>query len=142
MSKCGTAIIVLGLAVCAYPAGHSFAQEPQSKPKGDETPTKVEATQKGEKTREELLENLDEVHGKRGRRLFRTAYWAAGLQGDMRAIYDSYGYPSSRYREVKAGVNYERWTYLDAGKQFIFRDGRLIRTREFNPGSATGISLK
>lgn len=117
-------------------AGASFAQDTSEESDAKIAPSEEEITQ------EDLLEAQDSVHGKRGRRLFKTAYWAAGLTGDMKSIYDSYGYPSSRYREQKAGVVLEKWTYLEAGRQFIFRDNKLTRTRRFSPGSALGIYLK
>jgi len=116
--------------------GPSVAQDTPEEPAPEDT-LAVE-----EMTREDLLEVQASVRGKRGRRLFKTAYWAAGLTGDMRAIYDSYGYPSSRYREDKAGVMLEKWTYLEAGRQFVFRDKKLARTRRFNPGSAVGVYLR
>jgi hypothetical protein len=97
-----------------------------------------ETTGAKEITREDLLEVLDQVHGKRGRRQFKAAYWAAGLEGDKKKIYDTYGHPSSRYREDRAGVVVERWTYIDQGKQFIFQGNKLTRTRRFEPGTTPG----
>ncbi len=106
------------------------------------TPTEEEAvpaeagpTPPKEMTREELLETLIEVHGKRDRREFRAAYWVAGLEGDKKEIYDTYGNPSNRYREDRAGAVVERWIYAEDGKQFIFRDNKLTSTRTFKPGT-------
>ena len=124
------------LIVCLLWNGPSIAQDTPAEPAQGDTLASEEVT------KEDLLEAQASVRGKRGRRLFKTAYWAAGLTGDMKAIYDSYGYPSSRYREEKAGVMLEKWTYLDAGRQFTFRDNKLARTRRFNPGSAVGAYLK
>ena len=128
----GLAGLVLGIPLVDV----SLGQETSGKSAAEVAPAQEEMTQ------EDLLEAQGSVHGKRGRRLFKTAYWAAGLIGDMKRIYDTYGYPSSRYREQKAGVVLERWTYLDAGLQFTFRDDKLTRTRHFNPGSALGVYLK
>jgi hypothetical protein len=133
-----TAICALaGLGLIITLAGASFAQDAPDEPDIEVTPAEEE-----EITQEDLLEAQDSVHGKRGRRLFKTAYWVAGLTGDMKRIYDSYGYPSGRYREHKVGVILEKWTYNEAGRQFIFNGDRLTRTRRFNPGSALGIYLK
>jgi hypothetical protein len=136
MMKSAVVITVTCLIMGLPLAVSSIAQEASDEP----APGDTLATER--MTREDLLEAQASIHGKRGRRLFKTAYWAAGLTGDMKRIYDSYGNPSSRYREWKAGVMLEKWTYLEAGRQFIFRDDRLARTRRFNPGSAIGAYLK
>jgi hypothetical protein len=143
MLKIAIVAISLSLALSAPLAYEALAGEPAGQPETEEIPGEAELIQEDEEvTREDLLETLSEVHGKRGRRIFKAAYWAAGLESDMKKIYDTYGYPSSRYREEKAGVMLEKWTYLDAGKQFVFRDNRLTKTKRFNPGSAVGIYLK
>jgi hypothetical protein len=151
MLKYAIASVGLALALCAFPITDVPAQDTGAgaKPQEAETvteaepqPEETEAAGEEDMTREDLLESLDQVHGKRARRLFKTAYWAAGLEGDMKAVYDAYGYPSTRYREVTAGVTLEKWTYLDDGTQFIFRDRKLTGTRDFNPGSALGIYIK
>lgn len=129
-------LALAGLMVCLPLACASLAQETPEEPATEVTPAEEEITQ------EDLLEDQASVHGKRGRRLFKTAYWAAGLTGDMKSIYDTHGYPSSRYREYKAGVMIEKWSYLEAGRQFIFRGDKLARTRRFVPGSAVGIYLE
>ena len=133
--------LVLGLVLSAPLADTPLAQDTEEESEAEEALAEEEPAE-AEVTRQDLLESLSEVRGKRGRRLFKTAYWAAGLEGDMKRIYDDLGYPSGRYREEKAGVTLEKWTYFEAGKQFIFRDTSLTRTREFNPGSALGIYLK
>lgn len=143
MLKIAVMAIGLSLFLSTPSADHALGRETAEESETEEAPGEVEIIQEDEEiTREDLLERLSEVRGKRGRRMFKAAYWAAGLEADMKRIYDTYGYPSSRYREEKAGVILEKWTYLEAGKQFVFRDNRLARTREFNPGSATGIYLK
>jgi hypothetical protein len=132
----------LVLIVCA--AAGLFSQESR----GRSTDATSEITgETGEEaveevTREDLLSTRGSVHGMKGRRLFRTAYWAAGLSGDMKRTYETHGYPSGRHREVKAGVTIEKWTYIAEGKQFVFRGDRLVRTERSIPGSATGIYLK
>jgi hypothetical protein len=130
-------ILVLALSLAA--TGGSPAEDARTGPEAENT-RMAETTEEGV-TQEDLLEILDRVHGERARRLFRIAYWAAGLEGDMKAVYGEYGYPSYRYREIKVGITLEKWTYLDEGKQFVFRDGELERTRKFNPGSAAGLYL-
>lgn len=136
MLKSAVVIGLAGLFLSVPLVGGSLAQDTSEESAAEVTPAEEEITQ------EDLLEAQGSVHGKRGRRLFKTAYWAAGLTGDMKEIYDSYGYPSSRFREQKVGVVLEKWTYLEAGRQFIFRDDKLTRTRNFNPGSALGVYLK
>jgi hypothetical protein len=142
MLKLGIGAVAVGLTLAAWSTGFadSGANADTTAARDAQVGTRVRMDR--EPSRQDLLEVAGQVHGKQGRRRFRTAYWIAGLEGDMRTIYDAYGYPSSRYRETKADVTFERWTYLDAGKQFIFRAGRLVRTREFNPGSAAGMSLR
>lgn len=129
-------VLALSLAV----AGGSSAADAETGPETGKI--RVERAEEEEITQADLLEILDSVHGERARRMFRIAYWAAGLEGDMKATYAEFGHPSYRYREIKAGITLEKWTYLNEGKQFIFRDGDLERTREFNPGSAAGLYLK
>ena len=127
--------------VCAQDTG-AGTHQPDSLRSPQPRPEDTQAAGYEGMTQEEMLEELDQVHGKHERRLFKTAYWAAGLEGDMRNIYDTYGYPSSRYREVEAGVTLEKWTYLEDGKQFIFRDGKLMRTGRVNLDSDLGVYLK
>ena len=50
----------------------------------------------------------------------------------MAAIYDRYGYPSARYREEKMGRVEEKWTYIDAGKQFTFSGSKMTREQRIN----------
>jgi hypothetical protein len=78
------------------------------------------------------------VESTREERAYRVALWASLLRGDMKTTYDAYGYPSTRYREAVLGRVLEKWTYIEAGKQFTFEDSRLVRTDEFNPGSLPG----
>jgi hypothetical protein len=140
MLKCGVLVAVLSIGMLIPPGGEVLGRE-VTDPEAAETVEPTEGDEEREVTRQDLLERLDEVHGKRGRRLFKAAYWAAGLEGDMKAIYQEHGHPSGRYREIKTGVVFETWTYLDLGKRFVFRDGNLAGTRDFNPGSALGVYL-
>lgn len=91
---------------------------------------------------EDAIPDPASVHGKRERRQFRIIWWAAHLRGDMKRIYETHGYPSSRYREEVMGRVVEKWTYIDEGKVFTFRDGRLTEKRQFNPGSFRGYSSR
>jgi hypothetical protein len=136
MMKSIAILAVVGLSLIIPLAGACRAEDTSEK-----SATEIKSADE-EITQEDLLEAQGSVHGKHGRRLFKTAYWAAGLAGDMKSTYDAYGYPSSRYREEKAGVVFEKWTYLEAGLQFTFRGDKLMATRRFNPGSALGIYLK
>jgi hypothetical protein len=88
-------------------------------------------------TQEDLLKTKGTVHGAGARAKFRTAYWAAGLEGDMKEIYNQYGYPSARYREEKMGRVEEKWTYMEAGKQFTFSGSKLIHERKINARSTS-----
>jgi hypothetical protein len=75
------------------------------------------------------------VESMREKRIFRMKWWAARLKGDMKATYLEHGYPSYRYREYVMGSVVEKWTYLRKGKQFTFKDARLIDVRSFRPGT-------
>ena len=86
-------------------------------------------------TQEDLLKTRGTVRGAGARAKFRTAYWAAGLEGDMKEIYNKYGYPSARYREEKMGRVEEKWTYIEAGKQFTFRGSTMTREQRLNTRS-------
>ncbi|MFC1800401.1 hypothetical protein ACFL2Z_05815 [Candidatus Eisenbacteria bacterium] len=97
----------------------------------------VAGAEEDEVTQEDLLKTKGTVHGAGDRAKFRTAYWAAGLQGDMKEIYNRYGYPSARYREEKMGRVEEKWTYLEAGKQFTFSGSKMTRERKTNTRSTS-----
>jgi len=97
----------------------------------------VACAEEDEVTQEDLLKTKGSVHGAGSRARFRTAYWAAGLEGDMKAIYDRYGYPSARYREDKMGRIEEKWTYIDAGKQFTFSGSKMTREQRINTRSTS-----
>ena len=97
----------------------------------------VALAEEDEVTQEDLLKTRGTVHGAGNRAKFRTAYWAAGLEGDMKDIYGRYGYPSARYREQKMGRIEEKWTYLEAGIQFTFSGSKLTRERKINTRSTS-----
>jgi hypothetical protein len=97
----------------------------------------VASADEDEVTQEDLLKTKGTVHGAGARARFRTAYWAAGLKGDMKVIYDRYGYPSARYREDKMGRVEEKWTYIEAGKQFTFSGSTMTRERKINTRSTS-----
>ena len=92
----------------------------------------VACAEEDEVTQEDLLKTKGTVHGAGSRARFRTAYWAAGLEGDMKEIYNRYGYPSARYREEKMGRVEEKWTYIEAGKQFTFSGSKMTREQRIN----------
>ena len=125
-------ILILGLilALLGGPALPGVASARVGESASQEEPSLSNQTEE-----DDLLSELKTVHGKRGRRLFRVKRWAALLRGDMKSTYETYGYPSSRYREEVMGRMVERWTYLEAGRQFTFSDGRLVRERRFAPRS-------
>jgi hypothetical protein len=68
-------------------------------------------------------------------RAYRLKLWAALLKGDMKEVYDTYGAPSTRYRESTMGRVIEKWIYADQSKEFSFQDGKLMKTVDFRPGS-------
>lgn len=82
-----------------------------------------------------LLAERKMVESMREKRIFRMKWWAARLRGDMKETYLEYGYPSYRYREYVMGSLVEKWTYLRKGKQFTFKEARLIDVRSFRPGT-------
>jgi hypothetical protein len=72
--------------------------------------------------------------GKKGRKYFRQSYYVANLQNDKLAVYEEYGYPIHRLREVAYGERTETWTYYEDGVEFVFdQDSNLIRSRTFSP---------
>ena len=97
----------------------------------------VACAEEDEVTQEDLLKTKGSVHGAGSRAKFRTAYWAAGLKGDMKDIYGRYGYPSARYRVEKMGRVEEKWTYLEAGKQFTFSGSKMTREQRINTRSTS-----
>jgi hypothetical protein len=68
-------------------------------------------------------------------RAYRLKLWAALLRGDMKDVYNTYGAPSTRYRESTMGRVVEKWVYAGRGKEFSFEGGKLGKTVDFRPGS-------
>ena len=70
-----------------------------------------------------------QVTGARERSNVRHFLYVKNLTGDKRAIYDEYGYTPYRLRMNEYGQIREKWTYYEAGKEFIFDQcGRLRET--------------
>jgi hypothetical protein len=82
---------------------------------------------------EEIVGGLRLATGKHGRKMWRIAFWVNTLTGDMARVFDSYGVPSSRYREETLGRVEETWTYLSEGLAITFHGDKIVRTREFMP---------
>jgi hypothetical protein len=61
-----------------------------------------------------------EVNGKRERSNIRHLLYLMSLTGDKKAIFDEYGYTPHRIRINGYGETREQWTYLEAGKIFLF----------------------
>ena len=101
-------------------------------------PARPESAELSAREDKELLSERKVVASELERRQFRIKWWAAHLPDDMRDVYDEYGYPSSRYREEVMGRLVERWTYVKHGRRFTFRDGLLMESRQFSPGTFKG----
>jgi hypothetical protein len=86
-------------------------------------------------TEEEIVGGLRLAKGKHGRRMWRATRWVDQLSGDRARVFDSYGMPSSRYREETLGRVEETWTYLDQGIQITFQGDSVVRTRRITPGT-------
>ncbi len=118
---------MLGVVLLLVTPCMSFAQQGE--------PSKTGVTLSETKSTENLAEVLRSLHGKRERRLFRLQRWAKSLKGDKKRIYETYGFPTGRYREDVMGEVVEKWTYLSKGVEFTFKEGKLIKERHFPPGS-------
>jgi hypothetical protein len=101
-------------------------------------PAGSEPAEIGSQSDKDLLAQRRVVASELERRQFRIKWWAAHLPDGMKAVYDEYGYPSSRYREDVMGRLIERWTYVEQGRRFTFRDGQLVESRQFTPGTFKG----
>ena len=126
-----TRALAAGLAilmVVAFLPLSALAQEASS-PAPDQTqyvPGEVE---------EEIVGGLRLAKGRHGRKMWRTTYWVSQLSGDKAKVFDAWGMPSSRYREETMGRVTEMWTYLDQGVEITFEGDKLIRTKNFTPGT-------
>jgi len=84
---------------------------------------------------EEVVGGLRLAKGKHGRRMWKTTRWVSQLSGDKAKVFDSWGMPSSRYREDTLGRITEMWTYQDQGVEITFEGDTIIRTKRFTPGT-------
>ena len=84
---------------------------------------------------EEVVGGLRLAKGKHGRKMWRTTRWVDQLSGDKAKVFDSYGMPSSRYREEALGRVEEIWTYLDQGVEITFQGDTITRTKRITPGT-------
>jgi hypothetical protein len=121
-----TRILVAGFVVALVMTllpGYGLAQE--------STPQDIEYVE-GE-VEEEMVGGLRLAKGKHGRKMWRTNYWVNSLEGDKAKIFDSYGMPSSRYREETMGRVEETWTYLEQGLEIVFHGDKIVRTKTLFP---------
>ena len=61
-----------------------------------------------------------QVTGERERKNMRHILFIANLYGDMKAVYDEYGYTPHRIRINGYGEIRNQWTYYDRGLVFVF----------------------
>lgn len=61
-----------------------------------------------------------EVTGERARKNIRHLLFIEDLAGDMKAVYDEYGYTPHRIRINGYGQIHEQWTYYERGLVFEF----------------------
>jgi len=61
-----------------------------------------------------------QVTGKQERKMVRHLMYIANLQGDMKAVYDEYGFTPHRVRTNVAGRVTMTWTYYEDGLVFVF----------------------
>jgi hypothetical protein len=86
-------------------------------------------------TEEEVVGGLRLAKGKHGRKMWRATRWVDQLSGDKAKVFDSYGMPSSRYREETLGRVEETWTYLEQGMEITFQGDSIIRTKKIAPAT-------
>jgi hypothetical protein len=71
-----------------------------------------------------------QVTGKRERKSIRHYLFVQNLTGDMRTVYDDYGYTPYRMRLNEYGVVRQQWTYHEHGIVFVFDQcGQIVETR-------------
>ncbi len=74
-----------------------------------------------------------QVTGKRERKNLRHFLYLRNLSGDMKAVYDEYGYTPHRIRLNEYGKIRQQWTYLEVGKVFVFDQcSNLVDERTVN----------
>jgi hypothetical protein len=116
----------IAVALAAFAVAVAFcAIAATAEESGDSTEVQVVPAKTLE--RGDLLKTRSLVENEHQQRAFRVAYWAAGLTGDKKTVYDTYGYPSYRSRQEQLGAVTETWTYLGADKSFTFRGDRLTK---------------
>ena len=72
-----------------------------------------------------------QVTGKQERKMTRHLVYLANLQGDMKDVYDQYGFTTHRVRTNVAGRVTMTWTYLELGLVFEFDQcGMLVDSHE------------
>lgn len=65
--------------------------------------------------------------GAKERRAERYAKLIESFEGDRRAIYAQYGFPSFRYRERDSRGVRTTWVYVSEDLTFVFEGDRLVR---------------
>ena len=119
------------LLIAAFLPVNALAEEASSST--DQTEAVVGDTEDTKNTENEEVGSLRLARGKHGRKMWRANRWADQLSGDKAEVYNSYGMPSSRYREDTLGRVEETWTYLGEGIEITFRGDSIIRTRRITP---------
>jgi hypothetical protein len=109
-----TAVAVLIPALAGSPEAAVTRRTREDVVKSEETKKTTEPTTTGI------------TRGKRGRRLSRVDAWVQGLEGDKKRIFDRYGHPSGRRREMKMGDVIEIWVYSGQNRTFRFKGNRLV----------------
>jgi len=72
-----------------------------------------------------------QVTGKQERKMVRHLMYIANLQGDMKEIYDQYGFTTHRLRTNEGDRVTMTWTYLEVGLAFVFDQcGTLLETHD------------
>ena len=75
-----------------------------------------------------------QVTGKKERKFQRHYLYIKNLSGDMRAVYDEYGYTPHRIRLNEYGRIKMQWTYYEDGKVFVFDQcSNLLETHDISP---------
>jgi hypothetical protein len=118
----GIAIALMAAFLPVYPLAQT------SEPSSSDQPEYVQGG-----VEEEMVGGLRLARGKHGRRMWRTSYWVNSLTGDKARVFDSYGMPSSRYREDILGRVEETWTYLEQGVEITFHGDKIVRTEKIFP---------
>jgi hypothetical protein len=72
-----------------------------------------------------------QVTGKKERKFVRHYLYIKNLSGDMKAVYDQYGFTPHRVRTNEAGRITMTWTYYEDGLVFVFDQcGALLETHD------------